>query len=141
MPTSCQRCGATLISGASTCSSCGAPVTSTMQQNNVIAALCYVGFAITGIIFLLVEPYNRDEYVRYHARQSIAFTVAWVAFTIVMGVFTAVLPGPLSHLFLFLTRIGDIALAVLWVFLIYQAYVGNRFRVPYLTDWAEAVPF
>ncbi len=112
-----------------------------MQQNNVIAALCYVGFAITGIIFLLVEPYSRDEYVRYHARQSIAFTVAWVAFSIVMGVFTAVLPGPLSHLFLFLTRLGDIGLAVLWVFLIYQAYVGNRFRVPYLTDWAEAVPF
>lgn len=141
MASSCQRCGAALNIGASACPSCGAPVTSSTQPNHVIAALCYVGFAITGIIFLMVEPYSRDEMVRFHARQSIAFTVAWIAFSIVMGVFIAVLPGPLSHLFLFLARIGDLALAILWVFLIYQAYMGNRYRVPYLSDWADAVPF
>jgi uncharacterized membrane protein len=141
MASSCQRCGAVLSLGASTCASCGAPVTPSTQPNNVIAALCYVGFAITGIIFLLVEPYNRDEAVRFHARQSIALTVAWVAFAIVMGVFIAVLPGPLSHLFALIANIGYLALAVLWVFLIYQAYIGNRFRVPYLADWADAVPF
>ncbi len=141
MAASCPRCGAALNMGAASCPSCGAPITSTTQPNNVIAALCYVGFAITGIIFLMVEPYNRDEYVRFHARQAIAFTVAWIAFSIVMGVFTAVLPGPLSHLFLLLTKLGDLALAILWAFLIYQAYVGNRFRVPVLADWADAVPF
>jgi uncharacterized membrane protein len=138
---SCQRCGTVLNTGASTCPSCGAPVTTGTQPNNVIAALCYVGFAITGIIFLMVEPYSHDEYVRFHARQSIAFTVAWIAFSIIMGVFCAVLPGPLSNLFIMLTRIGDLAFAILWVFLIYQAYIGNRYRVPYLADWAEAVPF
>src|SRR5579883_227188 len=141
MAASCPRCGAALNMGAASCPSCGAPITSTTQPNNVIAALCYVGFAITGIIFLMVAPYNRDEYVRFHARQAIAFTVAWIAFSIVMGVFTAVLPGPLSHLFLLLTKLGDLALAILWAFLIYQAYVGNRFRVPVLADWADAVPF
>ena len=34
-----------------------------------------------------------------------------------------------------------VATAIAAAILIYQAYVGNRFRVPYLTDWAEAVPF
>jgi uncharacterized membrane protein len=140
MPSSCQRCGAILNLGASNCPSCGTPVTSATQPNNVISALCYVGFAITGIIFLLVEPYSRDDTIRFHARQSIAFTVAWIAFSIVMAVFIAVLPGPLSGLFLLISRIGDIALAVLWIFLIYQAYVGNRFRVPILADWSDAVP-
>src|SRR5689334_21812826 len=109
MPSSCARCGAALNMGAANCPSCGAAAASATQPNNVIAALCYVGFAITGIIFLMVEPYSRDEYVRFHARQSIAFTVAWIAFSIVMGVFTAVLPGPLSHLFLVLTKLGDLA--------------------------------
>jgi uncharacterized membrane protein len=137
----CQRCGAAVESGATSCPACGAPVAAGTQSNNVIAALTYVGFAVTGIIFLLVEPYNRDESVRFHARQSIAFTIAWVAFSIVMGVFIAVLPGPLSKLFAFMDRLGDIGLAVLWIFLIYQAYIGNRFRVPVLADWAEAVPF
>jgi len=141
MASSCQRCGAALNIGASSCPSCGAPVTSATQPNNVISALCYVGFAITGIIFLMVEPYSHDETVRFHARQSIAFTVAWIAFSIVMGVFIAVLPGPLSHLFMMLNRLGDLALAILWIFLIYQAYIGNRFRVPVLCDWAEAIPF
>ena len=141
MPSSCQRCGAVLNIGSSSCSACGAPVTAATQPNNVIAALSYVGFAITGIIFLLVEPYNRDETVRFHARQSIAFSIAWVAFSIVMSVFIAVLPGGLSNLFALLNRLVDIGLAVLWVFLIYQAYIGNRFRVPVLADWAEAVPF
>jgi uncharacterized membrane protein len=140
MPSSCSRCGAILNIGASTCPACGTPVTSTTQPNNVISALCYVGFAITAIIFLLVEPYSRDDAIRFHARQSIAFTVAWVAFSIVMAVFIGVLPGPLSALFVMISRIGDIALAVLWIFLIYQAYVGNRFRVPVLADWADAVP-
>ncbi len=141
MASSCQRCGAALNIGASTCPSCGAPVTSGTQPNNIISALCYLGFAITGIIFLLVEPYNRDEDVRFHARQSIALTVVWIAFSIVMGVLIAVLPGPLSRLFMMLNRLGDLALAILWLFLIYQGYIGNRFRVPYLSDWADAVPF
>ncbi len=141
MASSCQRCGAALNIGASSCPSCGAPVTSATQPNNIISALCYLGFAITGIIFLLVEPYNRDEDVRFHARQSIALTVAWVAFSIVMGVLIGVLPGPLSHLFLLTRTLGYIALAALWLFLIYQGYIGNRFRVPVLADWADAVPF
>ncbi len=141
MASSCQRCGAALNIGASTCPSCGAPVTSGTRPNNVIAALCYLGFAITGIVFLMVEPYNRDDAVRFHARQSIAFTVAWIAFSIVMSVFIQVLPGPLSHLFGLIYRLGNIGLAVLWVFLIYQAYIGNQFRVPVLADWADAVPF
>jgi uncharacterized membrane protein len=141
MASSCQRCGAALNIGASSCPSCGAPVTSGIQPNNVISALCYVGFAITGIIFLMVEPYNRDEAVRFHARQSIALTVAWVAFSIVMGVLVGVLPGPLSHLFMLLRTLGYIGLAALWLFLIYQGYIGNRFRVPVLADWADAVPF
>jgi len=141
MSSSCPRCGAVINIVSTTCASCGAPVTAGTQPNNVIAALSYVGFAITGIIFLMVEPYSRDETVRFHARQSIAFTVAWIAFSIVMNVFIAVLPGGLSKLFRLINWLGDVGLAVLWVFLIYQAYIGNRFRVPVLADWAEAVPF
>lgn len=136
----CPRCGAVVPQGSTNCPACGASAHAA-APGNVIAALSYLGFAITGVVFLLVEPYNHDEYIRFHARQSIAFTVAWVAFYIVMSVFIAVLPGPLSKIFMGLADLGYIGLAVLWVFLIYQAYVGNRFRVPVLSDWADAVPF
>src|SRR5581483_2527112 len=61
-------------------------------QNQVIAALAYVLGLVTGIVFLYLEPYDRDDYVRFHARQSIAFSVAWLVINVIFGVFIAVLP-------------------------------------------------
>ena len=52
-------------------------------QANVIAALTYLLGFVTGIIFLFLEPYNQDEFIRFHARQSIGFSVAWFAIEIV----------------------------------------------------------
>lgn len=54
-------------------------------NENIVAALSYVGFWITGIIFLLIEPDNR--FVRFHAMQSlliflplslIIFVAGWI---------------------------------------------------------------
>ena len=54
-------------------------------DENIVAALSYVGFWITGIIFLLIEPDNK--FVRFHAMQSLLiflplslliFLVGWV---------------------------------------------------------------
>ena len=57
-----------------------------------IAALTYLLGFVTGIIFLYLEPYNQDEFVRFHARQSIGFSVLWFAVNVIFGVFVAVLP-------------------------------------------------
>src|SRR5215475_1186409 len=48
-------------------------------QSRLIAALSYLLGFITGIVFLFVEPYAKDDFVRFHARQSIVFSVAWIA--------------------------------------------------------------
>jgi uncharacterized membrane protein len=140
MALNCERCGASLPAGATTCPACGAAVSVRTPPNDIVAAISYLGFAVTGVILLLVESYRTDERVRFHARQSIAFTVAWFAFYIIMSVFIAVMPGPLSGLFRLIANLGYIAFAVVWVYLIYQAYTGNRFRLPIIGDWAEAIP-
>jgi len=140
MALNCERCGASLPPGAANCPACGAAVSMGTSPNDIVAALCYLGFAVTGVLFLLIEPYRHEERLRFHARQSIAFTVAWFAFYIIMSVFIAVLPGPLSSLLRFLAAIGYIAFAVTWLYLIYQAYNGRRFRLPMVADWAEAIP-
>ena len=98
-------------------------------QANIFAALTYLLGFVTGLIFLYLEPYNQDEFIRFHARQSIGFSVAWFAIGVVFGVFIAVLPHGLGALLNFLTLI-DIALAVFWVFLMYKAYNGERYRIP-----------
>jgi uncharacterized membrane protein len=108
-------------------------------QANVIAALTYLLGFVTGLIFLYLEPYNRDDFIRFHARQSIGFSVAWFAIGVVFGVFIAVLPHGLGALLNFLLTLIDIALAVFWVFLMYKAYSGERYRIPELADIVDSI--
>jgi uncharacterized membrane protein len=110
-------------------------------NSRLVAALSYVGFLVSGIILLYVEPYSEDEFVRFHARQSIVFSIAWIAVYIIASVFIAVMPHPISVLLFFVLRIFDILMAVFWVFLMYQAYSGERYRIPELGDWADSLRF
>ncbi|MFZ0659845.1 MAG: DUF4870 domain-containing protein [Candidatus Binataceae bacterium] len=109
------------------------------QPNNVIAAVTYLGFFVTGIIFLYLEPYSQDDYVRFHARQSIGFSVLWFAVEIVFGVFIAVLPHALGALLGVVLDLVNIVLAIFWLFLIYKAYSGERYRIPELADVVDSV--
>src|SRR5580704_746673 len=135
MASTCPSCNAQVPIGATTCPVCHASLAA--KTNNVIAALAYVLGVVTGIIFLYLEPYDRDEFVRFHARQSIAFSVAWFALNVIAGVFIAVMPHPLAALINFLQQLMNIGLAIVWVYLMYQAYIGNKFRLPMLADWVE----
>jgi len=105
----------------------------------LIPALTYLLGFVSGVIFLYLEPYDKDELVRFHAKQSIAFSVAWLALNIIIGVFIAVLPHALGALLGFLEGLANLGLAIVWVFLMYQAYVGNKYRVPMLADWADSM--
>src|SRR6204780_4057423 len=96
-------------------------------QANVIAALAYLVFFVSGVIFLYLEPYNQDEFVRFHARQSIGFTVVWFAVNIILGVFVSIMPHPISSLLSGLLTLANIGLACFWVFLMYKAYSGERY--------------
>lgn len=108
-------------------------------QANIFAALTYLLGFVTGLIFLYLEPYNQDEFIRFHARQSIGFSVAWFAIAVVFGVFIAVLPHGLGALLNFILTLIDIALAVFWVFLMYKAYNGERYRIPELADIVDSI--
>jgi len=108
-------------------------------QTKPLAALTYLGFFVTGIIFLYVEPYNQDEFIRFHARQSIGFSVAWFAVQIVFGVFIAILPRGLGNLLGFIETLINIGVAVFWVILMYKAYQGERYRIPELADIIDNV--
>jgi uncharacterized membrane protein len=106
-------------------------------QNQVVAALAYLLGLVTGIIFLYLEPYDKDEFVRFHARQSIAFSIAWFVINIVLGVFIAVLPFGLGRLLAGLQELINLGLAIMWIFLMYKAYSGVKFKIPFVGDFAE----
>ena len=67
--------------------------TSSGLQRNVAGMLCYILGLITGIIFLVIDPYNKDKFVRFHAFQAIFFHVGMIAIYLVLGILHAILPG------------------------------------------------
>jgi len=111
----------------------------TRSPSYPIAALTYLFGFVSGIVFLYVEPYNQDEFVRFHARQSIGFSIACIALDVVLSVFIRVLPGFLSSIVSVIGTVVAIGLAVYWVFLMYKAYTGERYRIPELSDIIEQV--
>ena len=111
----------------------------TKPQGQPIAALTYLLLFVTGILLLYIEPYSKDDFVRFHARQSIVFSIAWFAIEIVLGVFIAVLPGFLAGFLRFILDLINIALAIFWVYLMYKAYNGERYRIPELADIVDSI--
>ena len=101
---------------------------------NVAGLLCYPLFFITGILFLVLTPYNRDRFVRFHAFQSIFLFVAYLALAIGLGIVGSIMPWPLSAL---LSGVPKLVLLVGTVWGMYQAYKGERFKLPVIGDLAE----
>jgi uncharacterized membrane protein len=111
------------------------------MTNNVAGMLCYLFGWITGVIFLLLDPYKNDKFVRFHAFQSIFFNVAiiviWIGSFIlsaILGVITKglafVIMGPLMMLIW-------LGVLVLVIFLMIKAYNNQKFKLPFIGDLAE----
>ena len=108
---------------------------------NVAAALSYVLGWITGLIFYLVESENR--FVRFHALQSIFFSIAVFVLFGGLSVFISlfrVVPGVnvvMGVLGSLVSMLLSIAFFVVWIILIVRAYQGERYKLPVVGDMAE----
>jgi uncharacterized membrane protein len=104
-----------------------AAVASSGLADNVAGALAYVTI-IPAIIFLVMEPYNRNPFIRFHAFQSLGLAVCWFACSIIMIIpFLGWIVGGLGLLVLFCC----------WILCIVKAYGGEKFKLPVLGDFAE----
>ena len=137
----CQTCGAAFADGATFCPTCSpraqamaSPVAASGLTANTAAALAYLAGIITGILFLVIDPYKRDGFVRFHAFQSIFFNIAWIVLWMAWMVVGLVLGAVTKGLFFILQVPIDLVLMVggfaLWVFLMYSAYQGKMPRLP-----------
>ena len=159
----CQTCGTSLPDGSLTCTACGAtqgaaaapgpipgampgPIPGTIPAAaplpaagagltpNVAGALAYLVGAITGILFLVIDPFKTDRFVRFHAFQSIFFNLAWIAFWILWTIIGLML-GAISHGLFFIIQLPiNLLLFVggfcLWAYLMYTAYQGKTVQIP-----------
>ena len=105
-----------------------------------MAALTYLAGFLTGIIFLPLDPYKSNSFVRFHAFQSIFVNVAWIAFWIIWIILSAVLTPLMAGVFgliaLPLILIFTVAGVGIWIFLMFQAYQQKLFKLPIVGKFA-----
>ena len=100
---------------------------SSAGNENLMGAAAYLLGFITGIIFLLIE--KESKFVRFHAMQStILFGGIFIA-NIALG-FVPIL-GWIVGLLL------SLGAFVLWIVLMWKAFQGEMYKVPYVGDLAD----
>jgi uncharacterized membrane protein len=101
-------------------------------------ALAY--FLLPAIVFLLVEPYNKNRFIRFHSFQCLGVCLAAVvvgASLRVVGVLLFFVPV-LGHLLVLLvSMVVSLAFFVVWVVLVVKALQGEMFKLPLVGDFAE----
>jgi uncharacterized membrane protein len=144
----CAKCGAELKDGATFCGSCGASVagaapaapasgggaapaaSSGGMTSNVAGALAYFTI-IPAILFIVMEQFKQDKFVRFHAFQSLFFQlgifVCWIPLMIV---------GWIPFIGWLILLLGMLVLGLggfaCWVFMVFKAYNNEKFELPFL---------
>jgi len=109
---------------------------------NIAGVIAYITI-FPAIFFLLVEPFKRNRFVRFHSFQHLLLWAAGVGIAIAAGLVGAILQLIPFMRVLFLPLGGLISLAwfFLWLLLVVKAYYHEMFKLPYLGDlaqeWAE----
>lgn len=140
----CATCGTQIADGAS-CPKCavgagqGASVSAAGPAgagltDNVAGALAYVTI-IPAIVFLVLEPFNRKRFVRFHAFQCLFFAVAWTVIWIGLSLI-AHIPF-LGWATVLVWPLVSLAGFVVWLILVLKAYQGQMFKLPVIGDMAE----
>jgi len=151
----CSACGAE-TSGAAFCPKCGAAqgaaavpagavaASSTAgMDENVAGLVSYIFGWISGLIFLLID---KRPFVKFHAAQSIALNIAFVAVWILYGIVsffltivTAAMHFPIGFLGVFFFPIIKLAFLVIWIFTMYKAYTHEKYKLPIIGNMVEGM--
>ena len=145
----CGHCGAQIQDNAVFCGACGNATTAANPgpatpmaappvaaanpglADNVAGLLAYL--FVPAIVFLVVEPYNKKPFIRFHSFQSIFLALAWFAVDVVVGFVLVPFMWMFAHMLLSLL---GLVMFVLWLFLMFKAYQGQMFKLPIIGDMA-----
>jgi uncharacterized membrane protein len=110
------------------------------MTDNLAGALCYLVGFITGILFLVLAPYNQNREIRFHAFQSIFLNIAWVAVWIVI-MFITIMFRAIPFLGLFISALLHFAVGlggfIVWLYMMFKTYNGEKIVLPVIGPMAE----
>jgi uncharacterized membrane protein len=132
---------------AAFCPGCGRRMAPTLPAQgsagifpeNVAGVLAYLTF-LPAILFLILGPYKRNRFVRFHSVQCLLLWAAGVLAAIAlkliaMLLFMIAVAGPL--LVVLISVLASLAIVVIWLVLVVKAFQGEMFKVPVLGEFAE----
>lgn len=133
----CPKCGAPVADGAAFCGSCGTSMTGAPSpatqasaggmESNLAAALAYLW--IVAIIFLFLEPYNKDRFIRFHCFQALFLGLGFIVLSIALNLIPFV-GWALGSLLWLLYVVAAILTAL-------KAYNQEMYKLPVIGDLAE----
>jgi uncharacterized membrane protein len=142
----CPHCAAQMPETAAFCPGCGRPTPRPEQAQgkvgifgeNVAGAIAYFTF-LPAVLFLILEPYKRNRFVRFHAVQCLLAWAAGIVIALALKVaselvFLVPVAGPL--LVLLLSVFAILAAVLLWLVLVVKALQGETFELPLLGKFA-----
>ena len=106
--------------------------------DNVAGLLVYL-IGILAIVFLLIEPFNKNKFVRFHCFQCLFFWAAYIACSIVLMVLSFVLAmipvvgGIVAFLLWMALWLGAV---VVWILLMVKAYQNQMWKLPFIGELA-----
>jgi uncharacterized membrane protein len=105
---------------------------------NVAGVVAYITI-IPAIVFLSLEPFKRNIFVRFHAFQHLFLWGAGLAVAVAAGILTAILQWiPFMRVLVFpLAGLISLAWFFLWLLLLVKAYHHQMFKLPIIGDLAE----
>jgi len=143
----CPKCGAAIVTGGSApppppgnpYAAPASPVAAPMADN-VASMLCYILGLVTGIIFLVLDPYKSNRTIRFHAFQSIFLNVAVIiieiAFSIVFRIVLEIV-GIFGFLVALFWPVFGLACFLLWLYLLFSTYQGKTIVIPVIGPIAQ----
>jgi uncharacterized membrane protein len=159
----CSKCGTQTADSAAFCPNCGAALgqsnpaasaappppppsanynnpsaSSAPLEENVAGALAYL--VIPAIVFLLIEPYNRNRFVRFHSFQCLFVLVALVVVDIALAIISSILhvvPVIGWLVVALMWPLYSLAVLALWLLLVVKAYQHQIYKLPVVGDMAE----
>jgi uncharacterized membrane protein len=147
MAIACPHCAAQMPDSAAFCPGCGRAMYVTPRARGnvgvfpekIAGALAYLTF-VPAIFLLLVQPYNKNRFVRFHALQCLWFWAASVVLGIAFKLVSLILfiipaLGPL--LVTLIAVLLFLGVLVIWVVLLIKAVGGEAFKLPWIGDLAD----
>jgi uncharacterized membrane protein len=108
------------------------PATSAPLEENIAGMLAYFTI-IPAIVFLLIEPYNKNRFVRFHSFQCLFAAGALFVLHVALSIIGYALPLIVIPIYMLL----GLAELALWILLVIKAYQHVMFKLPIVGDLAE----